>query len=124
MELKEYDLKVLKKFGFNKKEIQFLLKYLTDNQFEEFLNNLKRKKSREEQLKYNAQLERKLIKNRERNFQAQCKCNFGAVIIQQLFLLNYFKDYDEIVKKNTNVLTEKSKSILKIIIDCLNENLM
>ncbi|MCD7892108.1 MAG: hypothetical protein LUG60_00270 [Erysipelotrichaceae bacterium] len=106
IKITDRDIHVLRSFGLTKKDISFLTRYMDNKDFLNFLNKLKRANALEYRYETKQKTAEQILKQKERNYQKECKCAVGAIIIDEMFRLGIIESYDDILVDNTNTLED------------------
>lgn len=122
MKFSEFDYKLLRKYHFTKNDISFILKYISEDDLSRLVRQLKKINSQQQMINEKNKIIERNEMIKKRNFEKQCKCNVGAVIISKMFELGIISSYEDIIVSGTNQLKEPVENFLRKACDDM-ENL-
>lgn len=120
MEISDFERRLLKKYGFESKDIRFLTTYATDDDLSKLLKRLKRVNAEESIQARQRMHEQRMATDAKYRQETQCKCIVGAEIIKAVIENKELGigSYDQIMKSSSNnELTDEMKAIIDQIVE-------
>lgn len=120
VEISEFERRLLKKYGFNSKDIRFLTTYATDDELNKLLKRLKRVNAEESIRARQRMYEARMASDAKYRHETQCKCIVGAEIIKAVIENKELGigSYDQVMKSSSNnELTDDMKAIINQIVE-------
>ncbi|WP_296876231.1 hypothetical protein [Thomasclavelia sp.] len=122
MKLTDFERRLLKNTGgLKESDIKFLMNYYQEDEMKKLIDVLKRINASDVKNKLKEKEIRKLEKLQQLNFEKQCKCNVGALVIKKIFELNLLENYSQIIEKGTNDLTPECQKIMFRILKAIED---
>lgn len=118
--LSNFEQRLLKKYGFNSKDIRFLTTYATDDELNKLLKRLKRVNAEESIRERQRMYEARMANDAKYRHETQCKCIVGAEIITAIIANKELgiSSYDQVMKSSSNnELTDEMKAIIYQVVE-------